>query len=140
MIILELIHLYEGGDTFFDIGFFKTRDAVDAAIRLLLKEPGFCDHPNGFCALPRVVNTQKNDLDEIYAVPLLFFPTAYHGGNYTEYHTYLGYFETRTEAEQAARRYQALNPDGISGMDMVLEVCQYRLDEISAWREGFTAD
>ena len=140
MMILELIHLYEGGDSFFDIGFFKTRDAAENAIRQLLKKPGFCDHPNGFCILPRCVETQKTDLDEIYAVPLLLFPTEYHGGNYTEYHTYLGHFETRAEAERVACRYKALNPNGVPGMDIILDVCQYRLNEISAWQEGFTSD
>lgn len=140
MEIFELIHLYEGADSRFSIGFFKTPTAAYTAVKKLSTVVGFCDYPEGFFLIPRYVQTEQKDLDKVFAVIVYFYPKEYHGGNYTEFDTYLGFFESQAEADRVLSRYLELNTDGIPGMERLCTAEAYPLDEISDWEEGFTRD
>ncbi|MBR1538614.1 MAG: hypothetical protein IJ636_03815, partial [Bacteroidales bacterium] len=89
---------------------------------------------------PHTVQTQRKDLTKIYAALVSFFPTEYHGGNYTEYSAWLGFYEAKKDADRAVRRYLDFNPEEIPGLDRNCIAQEYRLDQISGWEEGFTTD
>lgn len=140
MEILELNFLYEGADSNMFIGFFRSMETAQQAVQKLLREPGFCEHPNGFYVVPRFVQTQRNDLTKIYAASVHFLPIEYHGGNYTESDSWLGFFAEKETADRAVRRFLDLNPEEIPGLERNCIACEYQLDKISAWEEGFTTE
>lgn len=140
MEILELNFLYEGAEDRFWIGFFTSMDTVQQAVQKLRKAPGFCENPKGFYVVPRVVQTQRSDLTKIYVAFVHFMPREYHGGNYTESYTWLGFFAEKETADRAVRRYLDLNPEEIPGLERYCIASEYQLDKISAWEEGFTTD
>lgn len=140
MEIYELRHTYEGADNWFEIGFFTSPEAAHAAADMLMQAPGFRDHPEGFLLVPRNVQTERESLDRIYVASVYDCPRKYAGGNYTEHIAYLGFFETEEEAARAAARFLALNPKEIPGLERYCDAAEYRLNEISAWKEGFTSD
>lgn len=138
MELLELVHIYEGSDTRFTIGYFSSQAAAFDAISQLIKKPGFCQYPDGFFVLPKSVQTQKSVLKKVYNSFIRFFPYEYHGGNYTEYDTSLGLYEEKDNAEKMIARYLELNPAGVPGLERICEVEVWFVDQIGAWSEGFT--
>ena len=140
MIIYELVHIYEGADNHKSIGFFKTQSDMHIAIKSLTNSPGFCDYPEAFLSIPRYVHTCKSDLDEIYVVHVYYFPREYQGGNYTEFGTYLGFFEKQVDAENMLACFLSNNRKEIPGMELICSSDQYMLNTISAWEEGFTTE
>ena len=138
--IYELRHTYEGAENWFSIGFFTSPEAARSAAETLRQAPGFCDYPDGFFLVPRYVQTLRETLDQIYVASVYDCPRKYAGGHYTEHIACLGFFETEEEAARAAARFLSLNPKEIPGLERYCDAMEYKLNEISAWEEGFTSD
>lgn len=135
--IYELRHTYEGAENWFFIGFFTSPEVARSAVETLRQAPGFCEYPDGFFLVPRYVQTDHETLDQVYVASVFDCPRIYSEGHYTEHFAYLGFFETEEEAAHVAAHFLALNPVEIPGLDRDCDTEKYKLDEISAWKEGF---
>ena len=62
------------------------------------------------------------------------------GGNYTEFETYLGFFEKQLDAENMLACFLSNNRKEIPGMELICSCDQYMLNTIGAWEEGFTTE